>query len=129
MLPNRVRVSKQATDVLKVLKSRTGVTPNLLCRTALVLSLEEGLAASERSTDLEGSEFNLTTLFGENVDAYECMIHQVHGEVEGRALNMLIAAHIDNGLERLKKSRSLGDFVRHSVGGLGSGIQKAGPGA
>jgi DNA sulfur modification protein DndE len=119
MLPNRIRISKQAMDVLKVLKSRTGVTPNLICRSALVISLEDGAAGGERQTDLDGSEFNLSTLFGDYVQAYECLVRQVHGELEGRALNLVIAAHIDSGLDRLKKSRSLLDLVRHS--GVGTG--------
>ena len=118
MLPNRLRISKHATDTLKVLKSRTGVTPNLVCRTALAISLEEGAAAGDRPTDLEGSEFNLATLFGDNVRVYECLIRQVHGHIEGRSLNVVIAAHIDSGLERLKKSRSLLDLVRHA--GIGT---------
>ena len=113
-MPNRLRISKQAMDVLKVLKSRTGVTPNLICRSALVVSLEDGAAGGDRPTDLDGSEFNLSTLFGDNVRAYECLIRQVHGHLEGRALSVVIASHIDNGLDRLKKSRSLLDLVRHS---------------
>jgi DNA sulfur modification protein DndE len=122
MLPSRLRISKQATDVLKILKSRTGVTPNLICRIALAISLEEGGVAGDRPTDLEGSEFNLATLLGDNTQAYDCMIRQVHGHIEGRALNLVIASHIDNGLNRLKKSRSLRDLVRHSgVGTIQAG--------
>jgi DNA sulfur modification protein DndE len=124
MLPNRLRISKQATDSLRLLKSRTGLTPNLLCRAALVISLEEGASAGERQTDLEGSELNLGTLFGDNVGVYECLIRQVHGNVEGRTLNVLIAAHVDSGIDLLKKSRSLGDFVRHSVGTLDRGVKR-----
>src|SRR5437868_1986794 len=74
MLPNRLRVSKQATDSLKQLKSRTGLTPNLLCRMAMTLSLEEGVAGGQRKTDLDGSEFNLPTLLGDHALAYECLI-------------------------------------------------------
>lgn len=122
MLPNRLRISKQATESLKILKSRTGVTPNLLCRMALVISLEEDAATGDRKTDLEGSEFNMATLFGENAQAYECLIRQLHVNIEGRALNTVVAAHIDWGLEYLKKSRSLLDLVRHSRTGPGEVI-------
>src|SRR5690349_11455989 len=98
MLPNRLRISRHSADTVKLLKSRTGLTPNLRCRVALTLSLEGGHTGGEQPTDLEGSEFNLPTLFGEHVTAYECLLRHVHGVVEGRALNFIVAAHIDNGL-------------------------------
>jgi len=62
MLPNRVYISKRATDLLKQIKGKTGVTPNILCRMALTLSLEESHIANPDNTDLNGSEFNLPTL-------------------------------------------------------------------
>jgi DNA sulfur modification protein DndE len=114
MLPNRFRISKQAGEALKILKSRTKVTPNLLCRIALAISLENGADGGKRNTDLDGNEFNLATLFGETAQAYECLLRHLHGQIDGRALNLAIASHIDSGLERLKKSRSLLDLLRHS---------------
>jgi DNA sulfur modification protein DndE len=121
MLPNRLRISKQAGEALKLLKSRTKVTPNLLCRIALAVSLEDGADGGQQNTDLDGNEFNLATLFGETAQAYDCLIRQLHGHLEGRALNLVIASHIDSGLERLKKSRSLLDLLRHS--GLSADFQ------
>ena len=38
---HRVRFSKEADSRLKTLKTKTGITPNLLCRIGFCLSLEE----------------------------------------------------------------------------------------
>ncbi len=110
MLPNRFRISKSATDALQLLKNNTGVTPNILCRLALMLSLEEGASRGEQTPDLEGSEFNTPTLFGENALIYECFIRQVHGTLDARQYNLVVASHVDNGLQLLKRCKSLLDL-------------------
>ena len=114
MLPKRIRISKSAADALKRLKSRTGVTPNIVCRMALLISLENGRAGGLKETDGAGSEFNAPTLFGEFGLLIECLLKQVHGELDSKSAAAVIASHIDDGLEVLKKSRSLLDLVRHS---------------
>ena len=115
VLPNRFRISKSATDTLKLLKMRTGVTPNILCRIALMLSLEEGLSRGEQTPDLEGSEFNAPTLFGEHAQIYDCFIRQVHGTLDARQYNLVVASHVDNGLEHLKRCRTLLDLGQFLV--------------
>lgn len=110
MLPNRFRISKSATNALQLLKNNTGVTPNILCRLALMLSLEEGASRGEQTPDLEGSEFNTPTLFGENTLIYECFIRQVHGKLDTRQYNLVVASHVDNGLQLLKRCKGLLDL-------------------
>ena len=114
MLPKRLRISKAATDNLKVLKSRTGLTPNLVCRMALLLSLEEGPAGGQRPVPELGSEFNAPTLFGEFAFLFESLLRQVHGQLDPKDCVPVIIGHIDNGLEQLRKSRSLTDLLQHS---------------
>jgi DNA sulfur modification protein DndE len=115
MLPKRLRISKLATDNLKVLKSRTGLTPNIICRMALLLSLEEGAGGGRRMTEDLGSEFNAPTLFGEFAFLFEALLRQVHGQLDVKDCTSIIVSHIDNGIERLRKSRSLGDLLVHSA--------------
>jgi len=62
---NRIRVSAEATNKLKVLKARTGLTPNILCRLALTISLGEPGLPNTSSYDEQGQEFNRYTLTGE----------------------------------------------------------------
>src|SRR5438093_12246246 len=99
MLPKRLRISKSATDTLKLLKARTGLTPNIICRIALVMSLEDGKTGGQRQVDQAGSEFNAPTLFGEFGLLFEALLRQAHGVLDPKACANVIAAHIDNGLE------------------------------
>ncbi len=61
---SRVRVSTEATNRLKILKGRTGLTPNVLCRIAFALSLNEP-GIPNKVGDEQGQEFNRFTLTGE----------------------------------------------------------------
>lgn len=61
---NRIRVSHEATAKLDLLKKRTGLTPNILCRMAFCLSLNEpGLPDMKK--DSGGQEFNRYILTAE----------------------------------------------------------------
>ena len=63
MIPHRVRVSEQATARLKYLKSRTGLTPNILSRFAFLLSARDLRRVTRSAADLAGQEFLAPTLF------------------------------------------------------------------
>ncbi|MCB5186145.1 DNA sulfur modification protein DndE [Methylobacillus gramineus] len=112
MLPNRIHISARATDLLKQVKTRTGVTPNILCRIALMLSLEEKHQADTNITDLNGQEFNLTTLFGETAELYQSALRQAHGNASAKEAQLLFAAHIDHGVDKLRHVRSLSDLLK-----------------
>lgn len=114
MLPKRVRISKASTDTLKMLKGRTGLTPNIMCRVALVLSLEGGRRGGEKEVDQSGSEFNAPTLYGEFATIFDCMIREVHGALEAKSVGAIIASHIENGLDRLRKSKNILELVEYS---------------
>ena len=62
---NRIRISKSATVRLSMLKGRTGLTPNILCRIGFCLSLGESTVPNPENYDEEGQEFNRYTLTGE----------------------------------------------------------------
>jgi DNA sulfur modification protein DndE len=113
MLPNRVHISKRASELLKQIKSKTGVTPNILCRMALSLSLEENHNANPDITDLNGSEFNLPTLLGDASALYEALIRQFHGELNSKEAQLILAAHIDNGVDKLKRAKSAADLLKY----------------
>lgn len=114
MLPKRVRISKSATDYLKTLKGRTTLTPNIVCRMALLLSLERGAHGGSRQVTELGSELNSLTLFGEYGYVFEALIRQVHGVLDSKQCGSVVVSHIDDGLEQLRKSRSLLDMAKHA---------------
>lgn len=75
--PNRIRVSVAATDKLKYLKSKTGVTPNILCRFAINLALRDSVGLEDNARlEFNGQEFNASTLFGGEADIYYCLISE-----------------------------------------------------
>jgi DNA sulfur modification protein DndE len=112
VFPNRIHISVRATELLKQLKARTGVTPNILCRIALMLSLEEKHIADTAITDLNGQEFNVPTLFGEFTEIYQSVIKQVYGDLPSKDLQLILAAHIDHGTDKLRHVKTLSDLLK-----------------
>ena len=78
MLPNRIKLSKKATDKLRYLKAQTGLTPNILSRIAIMLAVREGSDLSNAGVgEIDGGqELNDTTLFGEYIYLYDIIINQ-----------------------------------------------------
>ena len=62
---NRIRICIQAKNRLSMLKRRTGLTPNILCRIGLCLSLSDPSIPNPQRYDETGQEFNRYTLLGE----------------------------------------------------------------
>ncbi|RKF41911.1 DNA sulfur modification protein DndE [Agrobacterium deltaense] len=79
---SKLRISADATSKLRFLRQRTGLTPNLLCRIALMISLEDGPIGNVPPPDEEGSEFNSYTLTGEHGALYIALTRWVE-EREG----------------------------------------------
>lgn len=112
MIPHRVRVSERSTARLKYLKSRTGLTPNILSRIAFTLSAREMRRVSQVSGELNGQEFNAPTLFGEHQIAYELLLAKyIRESSDDRDPGTVIASHIENGLHKMGHIRSLQDVV------------------
>ncbi len=112
MIPFRVRISDAATARCRYIKSRTGLTPNILCRVALALSLRERRPVLSESPDLSGQELNAPTLFGEHQRIYELMLEKYCMEhADERDVAVVIASHVDNGLHKMGHIRSLNDVA------------------
>jgi DNA sulfur modification protein DndE len=62
---NRIRLSKNASNRLHLLKGKTGITPNILCRIGFCLSLRDPIVPKPQNYDEEGLEINRFTLTGE----------------------------------------------------------------
>lgn len=103
---NKLRISADAESRLRALRQRTGLTPNLLCRMAIMLSLEEGPVGPGTATDESGNEFNAYTLTGDYNGLISAMLRLVEEEAEGHRLpdDELLArlrAHIHRGVATL----------------------------
>ena len=62
---NKVKLSNEATHKLRLLKGRTGLTPNILCRIGFCLSLNEPGVPDGSQHEEDGMEFNRYTLTGQ----------------------------------------------------------------
>jgi DNA sulfur modification protein DndE len=102
MLPSRYRISIRATRVLTNLRAPTGLTPNVLCRVALLFSLQHGKEGGLKHLKLDGSEFNAPTLFGEHALAYEVILRSLHGDLPPRRMVEVVASHIEDGVDQLR---------------------------
>ena len=115
----KLNASTDASSRLRSLQQRTGLTPNLLCRIAAMLSLEEGAVGGVRAPDDKGREFNSYTLTGELTGVFGAMVRFVE-EDEGRGeplpndeLVLRFAAHIHRGVGLLSvRAKSPADVVR-----------------
>ena len=115
---SKLRISADATRKLRFLRQRTGLTPNLLCRIALMLSLEDGPVGNVPPPDEEGSEFNSYTLTGEHGALYIALTRWVE-EREGAEPNLpddeLLArfrGHIHRGVGTLSvRAKSAVDLL------------------
>lgn len=111
MIPNRVKISEAATARLRFLKSKTGLTPNILARFAFVLSARDAKPMIKLDAALDGQEFNAPTLFGEHQRLYELLlIRYMRATDDERPAGTVIAHHIDVGLHKMGHIRSLADL-------------------
>ena len=62
---NRIHTSNDSRNKLNILKSRTGLLPNVLSRIGLMLSFTETSKPQIDIDSTDGSEFNRDTLMGE----------------------------------------------------------------
>ena len=116
---SKLKISADATSKLRALRQRTGITPNLLCRMALAVSLEDGPVGSAMAPDEEGSEFNAYTLTGEYAALFASMMQLVEEKPRSKdaltnaELLDLMRAHIHRGIGTLSvRAKSPLDVLR-----------------
>ncbi|TKV70608.1 DNA sulfur modification protein DndE [Rhizobium sp. AU243] len=116
---SKLRISGDATSKLRSLRQRTGLTPNLLCRIALAMSLEEGPIGGALVPDEDGSEFNAYTLTGEYEAMFSALLRWVEegpNPAQGLSDEDLLArmrGHIHRGVGTLSvRAKSPADILR-----------------
>jgi len=109
MLPNRIKLSKKATDKLRHLKGQTGLTPNILSRIAIMLAIKEGSDLSNAGvSDNDGQELNDTTLFGDNIYVYDVLINQyIYDKNLKSSIADTIVALIEIGVHKMGHVKQL----------------------
>lgn len=116
---SKLKISADATTKLRTLRQRTGITPNLLCRMAIMTSLEEGPLGGAAIPDEDGSEFNAYTLTGEYGALFAALLRWVE---EGQSPEIPLSneelldrlrGHIHRGVGTLSvRAKSPTDILR-----------------
>lgn len=112
MLPNRVKLSKSATDRLRNIKIQTGLTPNIVARIAIMLSLKDGSSLRNVSpADTDGQELNKSVLFGDHADVYDVLITQyIHDHGIKQPVQKTVSSLVEAGIHKMGHVKKLADL-------------------
>jgi DNA sulfur modification protein DndE len=119
VLYTKLKISADAASKLRFIRQRTGLTPNLLCRIAIMLSLEEGPLGGAPIPDEDGSEFNAYTLTGEYGALFSALLRWVEEgpsprtPLDDETLLARFRGHIHRGVGTLSvRAKSPSDILR-----------------
>ncbi|MCA9111013.1 MAG: DNA sulfur modification protein DndE [Planctomycetaceae bacterium] len=115
---NKIILSSEASERLKQLKARTGLTPNILSRIGLCLSFAEPAIPDPAIYPEEDREFNRYTLLGEWDDLYVALLKQrlLQDGLPLEEAERQFRAHLHRGVEALAKlAKTLPDVLRLSA--------------
>jgi DNA sulfur modification protein DndE len=110
----KLRLTKDASNRLRFLAGRTGLTPNILCRMGFCLSLSEPSIPNAEDFPEEDREFNRYTLLGEFDPLFIALLRErCHKDgLPQEALPGAFRAHMNRGVVLLQKRvRGLSDLV------------------
>ena len=101
---SRVHTSQRCRGILSNLKIKTGLTPNILSRFGICLSLKDPSVPNPEEFDELGTEFLPLVLFGEHEKLFlALMIDRLHrdGLDPEKFLNIMLRAHLNRGVYSL----------------------------
>ena len=111
----RIAFTTDADVTLKMMKARTGLTPNILCRLALTLSLDEpGIPRSVADEEKSQREINRYTLFGEHDTSFMALAKtRFHADgIDPEEAESCLIAHIHRGISLLpSRVKSIADVA------------------
>ena len=113
---NRIHLSEDSRHKLSILKGRTGLLPNVLCRLGLSLSLVDPSIPRPENYPTDGSEFNRYTLMGEWDPLIVALLKERCAAdglpLDDKSLGEQFRAHLNRGVELLYiRVRGLSDLV------------------
>ena len=95
-----------ATGQVRIISQRAGLTPNLVCRMAMLSSFEAGAISGVSGDTGDGQEFNAYTLFGDFQPLFIDLLRYVEcgsneAKIEDSDLLERLRFHIDRGVRQL----------------------------
>lgn len=100
----RFKLSEEATNITEKIKLRTGLTPNILCRLALMYSINEPRIPDPTLYDNKGMEINRFTLLGDWDSLYIAILKERcldDGLDVEKELFSQFRAHIHRGIKSM----------------------------
>lgn len=112
MFPSRIYLSKKTWDRLQYMQTKTRLTPNVIARIAISLSLRDTRTASINDNKPEETHvINRDVLFGDQEKAYEALIRQFCAEQAVEAdIHDIVRSLIDSGLHKMGHVKNLLDM-------------------
>ena len=114
---SRLRLTKDASNRLRFLAGKTGLTPNLLCRIGFCFSLNEPAIPNPDDYTDEDREFNRYTLLGEYDPLFIALLKQRSNDdgLNPEQLADYFRAHMNRGIvllqQRVKSISDIADLV------------------
>ncbi|HEX9061092.1 MAG TPA: DndE family protein [Clostridia bacterium] len=101
----RMRTSKESMEILKEMQDITHITPNILARLAIALSLRDNTPIGDKDRNNHGLEFHRHILTGNHDLIFKCLISQHCGRYlsDEEYFPVYIKRHLDRGAPELKK--------------------------
>lgn len=106
----KIPFSKDADSMMRSLKAKTGITPNLLCRAGFCMSLEKGRLTSrdyfEGTAAREINRFTLTGGYDSLMTTLLLVWREEYGSVVD-SLESLFVAHMNRGVQMVWNNRNM----------------------
>lgn len=113
---NKIKIDNDITNKLRLLKSRTGLSPNILCRIGFCLSLNEPGVPDTALYDDDGMEFNRYTLTGQWDSFFIALLKErcINDGMEiGSCLPAQFVGHLNRGISTMySRIKSIGDLAQ-----------------
>lgn len=110
----RIPFTIEADNQLRMLKARTGITPNILCRLGFCLSLEENtIPATIKENTNWGREINRYTLLGKYDKLFVSLLvtRLLQDNISRTEIDKMFLAHINRGIKLLTaRIKNVADF-------------------
>lgn len=113
MLPDRnMRLPKDTEELLRRLKQKTKVTPNVAARLAFFKSVESDFRYNDTSISLDGSlTLDKITWLGELTVATEATLAMLYPKLTGKELEKAWASHVQDGAKGFRMVKGLKELV------------------
>lgn len=111
---NNIRTSSRSSHLFGLLKSHTGLNPNIIARFCICLSIKQRGIPNPDEYNKDGSDFAPRVLFGDDEPLYlALMINRLkHDKLDPKYhLNEMTRAHLNRGLVSLRQRiNNISDF-------------------